>query len=43
MVEQLPDDARERVSNREMENNNPAFAFHLDPVLRILVARRGLG
>ena len=31
MVEQLPDDARERVSHREMENNNPALAFHLDP------------
>src|ERR1019366_3862201 len=31
MVEQLPDDARERVSNRQMENNNPALPFHLDP------------
>jgi heat shock protein HspQ len=42
MMEQLPDDTRERVSHREMENNNPAFAFHPDTAA-ILVVRRGLG
>jgi hypothetical protein len=42
MMEQLPDDARERVSHREMQNDNSAFAFH--PIqLAILVMRRGLG
>src|ERR1700693_4347432 len=28
MMEQLPHDARERVSHREMQNDNSAFAFH---------------